>query len=41
MFHLPVASRMSHCRPIYTDVMIATEADGLLPCELGAVVGDD
>jgi hypothetical protein len=40
-FHLPVGPRMSHRRPIHTDVMIAAEAEELFFYELGAVVGDD
>jgi hypothetical protein len=39
--HLPVAPRVCHCRPIDTNVMVAAEVEELLPCELGAVVGDD
>jgi hypothetical protein len=41
MFHLPVGSWMNHHRPIYTDVMVAAEAEELFPCELGVIVGDD
>jgi hypothetical protein len=41
MLHLPIAPQMSHCWPIYPDLMVAAEAKELLPCELGAIVGDD
>jgi hypothetical protein len=38
---LPVRLLVSNNGPVHTDVVVIAEVEEFLPCELGAVVGDD
>ena len=39
--NLAVSSRVGHCRPVHTDVMLIVEIQELLTGEQSAVVSDD
>jgi hypothetical protein len=41
MLNPPICAGVSHCYPVYSDVVVVTEVQELLSGELGIVVADD